>query len=141
MFGSSPWKHKNSKTVTREFSNIITKSERKPFKLESYWGAGSFNSIYKNFLKCKNFHKYSRFIHKGLSIAERLIRTVRSLLKKRVFEKGKADCLSELLYVVKQYNITIHNSTSTTPIEASKKQTKNKSIPILRIGELDKNQI
>ena len=116
-----PLKNKYSQTITNEFSNILTKSKRKPLKLESDRGTEFNNSILQNFLKLKNIHHYSRYTDKGPSIAERVIRTLRSLLKKPVFEKGKADWLSELQSVVKQYNNTIHHSTKMTPIQASKK--------------------
>ena len=42
-------------------------------------------------------------------------------MKKPVFEKGRADWLSEVPSVVKKYNNTIHSSTKMTPIQASKK--------------------
>ena len=116
-----PLKNKYSQTITNEFSNILTKSKRKPLKIESDRGSEYYNSIFKNFLKSKNIHHYSRFTDKGPSIAERVIRTVRSLLKKPVFEKGRADWLSELPSVIKQYNNTIHHSIKMTPIQASKK--------------------
>ena len=54
-------------------------------------------------------------------MAERVIRTVLSFLKKPVFEKGKADWLSELTSVIRKYNNTIHNSTKMTPVQANKK--------------------
>ena len=38
-----------------------------------------------------------------------------------MFEKSNADWLSELPCVIEEYNKTIHNSTKTTPIQASKK--------------------
>ena len=116
-----PLKNKYSRTITEEFSNILTKSKRKPIKLESDRGAEFYTSIFQNFLKSKNIHHYSRFTDKGPSIAERVIRTVRNLLKKPIFEKGKADWLSELPSVIKKYNNTIHSSTKMTPIQASKK--------------------
>ena len=72
-------------------------------------------------MKSKNIHHSSRFTDKGPSIAERVIRTVRNFLKKPVFEKGKADWLSELPSVIKKYNNTIHHSIKMTPIQASKK--------------------
>ena len=72
-------------------------------------------------LKSKNVHHYSRYTDKGPSIAERVIRTVRNLLKKPVFLAGNADWLSELPSVIKQYNNTIHSSTKMTPVQASKK--------------------
>ena len=88
-------KNKYSQTITEEFSNIITKSKRKPLKIESDRGKEWYNSIFQNLLKSKNIHHYSRYTDKGPSIAERVIRTVRNLLKKPVFEKGRADWVSE----------------------------------------------
>ena len=116
-----PLKNKYSQTITNEFSNILTTSKRKPLKLESDRGTEFYNSIFQNFLKSKSIHHYSRYTDKGPSIAERVIRTIRNLLKKPVFEKGKADWLSELQSVVKQYNNTNHHSTKMTPSQASKK--------------------
>ena len=71
-------------------------------------------------MKAKKIHHYSRFTDKGPSIAERVIRTVRNLLKKPVFEKGNANWLSELPFVIKKYNNTIHSSTKMTPNQAFK---------------------
>ena len=116
-----PLKNKYCQTITNEFSNILTTSKRKLLKIESDRGAEFYNGIFQNFLKAKNFQPYSRFTDKGPSIAERVITTVRSLLRKPVFEKGRADWLSELPSVVKQYNNTIHRSIKMTPVEASKK--------------------
>ena len=116
-----PLKNKYSQTITNEFSNILTTSKRKPLKLESDRGTEFYNSIFQNFLKSKKIRHYSRYTDKGPSIAERVIRTLRNLLKKPVFEKGNADWLSELSSVIKQYNNTIHSSTKMTPIQASKK--------------------
>ena len=95
-------KNKYSQTITNEFSNILTTSKRKPLKIESDRGAEFYNSIFQNFLKIKNIQHYSRYTDKGPSIAERVIRTVRNLWEKPVFEKRKADWLSELPSVIKQ---------------------------------------
>ena len=74
-------------------------------------------------MRNKSVHHYTRFTDKEPSIAERVIRTVRSLLKNSVFEKERADRLSELSSVIKQYNYTIHNSIKMTPVQASKKSS------------------
>ena len=116
-----PLKNTYSQTITNEFSNILTKSKRKPNKIESDRGSEFYNSIFQNFLKSKNIQHYSRFTDKGPSIAERVIRTIRNLLKKPVFEKGNADWISELPSVIRKYNNTIHHSIKMTPIQASKK--------------------
>ena len=61
------------------------------------------------------------FTDKGPSIAERVNRTIRNLIKQPVFEKGRADWLPELPSVIEKYNIKIHRSTKKTPTQASKK--------------------
>ena len=75
-----------------------------------------------------------------------MIRTVSNLLKKQVFEKGKANWISELQSVLKQYKKTIHSSVEMKPIQASKKQMKkfqsqrqNKiGKPKFNLGQLDR---
>ena len=104
----------------------MSKSKRRPLELESDRGTEFYNSIFQNFLKLKSIHHYSRFTDKGPSIAERVIRTIRNLLKKPVLEKGRDDWLSELPSVIKQYKKTIHSSTKMTPNQASKKANERK---------------
>ena len=77
-------------------------------------------------MKSKNIQHYSRFTDKGPPIAERVIRNLRNLLKKPIFEKGNADWLSELPSVVKQYNNTIHSSIKITPNQANNKSDERK---------------
>ena len=119
-----PLKNKYSQTITNEFSNILTTSKRKPLKIESDRGTEFYNSIFQSFLKSKNIQHYSRFTDKGPSIAERVIRTFRNLIKKPIFLAGEASWINELSPVIKKYNNTIHHSTKMTPIQASKKSNK-----------------
>ena len=72
-------------------------------------------------MKNKNVQRYSRFTDKGPSITERVIRTIRNLIKKPVFSAGNADWLSELPSVIKQHNNSFHHSIKKTPFQASKK--------------------
>ena len=116
-----PLKNKYSQTITNEFLNILTTSKRKPDKIESDRGTEFYSSIFQNFLKNKNIQHFSRFTDKGPSIAERVIRTVRNLLKKPIFLAGEASWINELPSVIKKYNNSIHSSTKMTPIQASKK--------------------
>ena len=97
-----------------------------PLKTENVQkGAEFYNSIFQNFLKSKNIQQCLRFTDKGPAIAERVIRTIRSLLKRPVFENGNAGWLSELTSVIKQYNDTIQNSSKMKTIDASEKSNKN----------------
>ena len=91
-----PLKKKYSQTITQEFSKILTTSKRNSLKIESDRGSEVYNNKFQNFLKTKNIHHFSRFTDKRPSIAERVIRTMRNLLKKPVFLAGNADWLSEL---------------------------------------------
>ena len=68
-----------------------------------------------------------------------MMRTIRNLLKKPVFEKGKDSWINELSVVIKEYNNTIHSSKN-DPIKLLKNQRKKKSIPIIKLEELDNNQ-
>ena len=118
---SQSLKNKKSQTITIEFMNILSTSNRRPLKLKSDRGAEWYNSIFQNFLKTKNILYYSRFTDKGPSIAEHVIRTIHNLLKKPKFLAGHANWISELPSVTKKYNNTIHSSTKLTPNQASKK--------------------
>ena len=116
-----PLKNKYSKTITDEFSKVLTKAKRLPLKQESDRGAEFYNSIFQIFLKTEKIYHYSRFTDKGPSIVDRVIRTIRNLFRKPIFLAGEANWLIELPYVIRHYNNTIHNSSKMTPIQAGKK--------------------
>ena len=116
-----PLKNKYAQSITDAFSEIIKSSNRKPNLLETDDGKEYVNKIFNEFLNNNKIKRYSRYTDKGAVFAERFNKTIRNLLKKPVFEKGKVDWLSELLSVIKKYNNTTHHSTKMTPIQASKK--------------------
>ena len=116
-----PLKNKYAQSITDAFSQIIKTSRRKPNLLETDDGKEYVNKIFNEFLNKNKIKIYSRYTDKGAVFAERFNRTIRNLLKKPVFKKGKADWISELPSVTKQYNNTIHHSTKMTPNKASKK--------------------
>ena len=132
---------KDSQIVRIEFSKNLTTSTRSPGKKESDRGEEFYNNIFQNFAKAKNIKHYSRFTDKCHSIAERVFRTVRNLLKKPVFEERNANWISELPSVIKQYNNTIHCSVKKTPIQASKKANEKKSIQVSKTIEKFEKQI
>ena len=119
-----PLKNKNSQTVADAFSSILTTSKQRPLKLESDRGSEWYKSIFQNLLKSKNKHHHSRFTDKGPWIAERVLRTIRNLLKKPVFEKKKSQLVKWIPSVMKQYKNTIHSWMKMTPFQASKKSNK-----------------
>ena len=74
-------KNKYGQAIINGFSNILTTSKRSPMKTESDRGAEFYNIILQKFSKNKNIQQYSRLTDKGPSIAERVIRTIRNLIK------------------------------------------------------------
>ena len=114
-------KNKNSETITEEISSILTKLSRSPLRIESARGAETYKSVFQNFLKTKNIHHYSLFTDKRPSIAEKVSRTIRIFLQKPICPAGNAYWISELPSVIKQYNITIHQSIKMTEAQAIKK--------------------
>ena len=64
---------KNSQTITKEFSNILSTSKRQPLKIGSDRGTECYNSFFENYLKVKNIQHYSTFTDKGPSLAKRVI--------------------------------------------------------------------
>ena len=115
-----PLKSINCQTLTNEFSNL-TQSRRSPLRIESDRGKEWYNSSFQDFLKSKIIHHYSRLTDKSPSIAERVVRTIRNLLKKPIFLAGEASWINELPSIIKKYNNTIQNSTKRTPIQTNKK--------------------
>ena len=115
-----PLTNKYSQSITDASSQIIKTSKRKPNLLKTDDGKEYFNEIFNEFLNNNKTKRYSRYTDKGAVFAEQFNRTIRNLLKKPVFEKGKADWISELPSVVKKYNNTIHSSIKMTPNQASK---------------------
>ena len=75
--------------MTDEFPNIINSSKGRPIEIESDRIKEWYKSVFQNFLKINNIQQHSRYTDKGPSIAERVIRTKRSLFKKPVLEKEK----------------------------------------------------
>ena len=96
-----PLKIKNAQTITDDFSKSLSTSKQKPVKIQSGRGKEIYNSSFKNYLKFKNIHHYSRLTDKDPSIAERVIRTISNLSKNLVFLNGNANWLSELPLVIK----------------------------------------
>ena len=95
-------KSKYGKTLASEISRFFSTSKRKPLKLESEREAELYNSIFQNFLKNTNIDHYPQFTGKGPKKAEKVIRTIRNLLKKPIFLAGNADWMSELPSVTKK---------------------------------------
>ena len=86
-----PLKDKFAQSILDAFSQIIKTSRRTPNLLETDDSKEYVNKIFNEFLNNNNIKRYSRYTDKGAVFAERFNRTIRNLIKKPVFEKGRAD--------------------------------------------------
>ena len=135
-----PLKNKHAHSITDAFLEIIKSSNRKPSLLETDDGKEYVNKKFFEFLNNINIKRYSRYTDNGAAIAERFNRTIRNLLKKPVFLAGNSDWISQLPFVIKQYNNTFHSSIKMKPIDASKKPNEKKSVQNFKIEELNNMQ-
>ena len=129
-----PLENKYAKSITDAFSQTIKTSRRKPNLLKTDDGKEYVNKIFSELLSNHNIKRYSRNTALGAVFAGRFNRTLRNLLKKPVFEKGRADWFNELSTVTKQYNNTIHHSIKMTPNQAGKKSNERKIYSNLQDG-------
>ena len=97
-------------------------SKRKPKLIETDRGKDFYKTIFQNFLINNNIKHHSRKTYLGAVFAERFNKSIRDLHKRPVFEKGDSNWIDILPIITKQYNIRIHSSTKTTPIQASLKK-------------------
>ena len=116
---------KNCKTLTNGFTNIFHESNRKPNLIETDDGKKFVNKSFTQFLKNKDFKRYTRHRPKGAIYAERFNRTIRDLLQEPVFGKWKANYFVELPKVFKNYDKSKHSSSKMALIQASKKSNEN----------------
>ena len=123
---SIPYKNKYAQSITDAFSQIIRTSRRKTNLLETDDGREYVDKMLNEFLNKHIIKIYSKHTAPRAVFAERVKRTIGNLIKKPVFEKGNADCLSETPSVYKKHNNTIHHSIEMTPFQASKKSNEKK---------------
>ena len=90
--------------------------------MESDRGKEFYNNIFQDFLNENTIKLYSRNSSNGAVFAERIIRTIRDLFEKIVFEQGDANWIDILPTITNQYNNRVHTSTMLSPKDASLKK-------------------
>ena len=109
-------KNKSSQIIKDSIENILINWKRKPDLIETDKRKEFYNKIFQNFFNNSNIKHYPRNKSLGAVFAERLDKTLRSLLKKPVFEKGDGNWIDVLPTITKQYNNRVHSSTKRTTI-------------------------
>ena len=118
---TTPLKTKNAITIEGSFKNILISSKKQDL-IETDCGKDFYNNIFQDSLNKNNITHFSRNTDLGAVFAEIFNRTIRDVLKRRVFEKGDGNWIDVLPKRTKQYNNRAHSATKLSPIQASLKK-------------------
>ena len=83
-----PLKDKREFTIVNAFQNIISKG-RKTNKIWVDQGGGSYNSLFRRFLKINNVEMFSTYNERKSAVAERFIRALRNKIFKHMAAVSK----------------------------------------------------
>lgn len=114
-----PLKRKTKDAVFSAFEHLF-KQGRKPKNLQTDFGTEFYNKKIKKLTRAHKINHYSTFSTKKASIAERLIRTLKSKLFKQFGLNGNYKWVNGTLdKVTEVYNNTIHRTINCKPIEVT----------------------
>lgn len=121
---AEPLKTKSGKNVVAGFSKILTRSKRKPLKLQSDDGKEYLNRKFQAFLKEKNIIHFTTSSDTKSALAERLIRTLLSRLYRYFTAKNTLRYINVLQDLVMSYNNRKHRSIGCAPSDVTKRNEK-----------------
>lgn len=117
---TAPLKNKTGKEVTAAMKKIF--NEELPKNLQVDDGGEFWNKQFQDLCEKNSVNMYSTFSPIKASIAERVIRTLKSKLYFEFSVRGKYVWIDILNNVTKQYNETVHRTIGMRPIDARKKK-------------------
>lgn len=111
-----PLPDKSNKSMVKAFRDIIVKSGRKPFKLQSDDGTEFKGRVFKSMLSSFNIDWFStKNMDTKATIVERFNRTLMSKLSKVMTHTGKGNVVKLLPSLLEAYNSRVHSSTGYPP--------------------------
>lgn len=120
---AEPLKTKSGKNVEAAMKIILSKMSP-PKNLQTDNGTEFYNKEFSKLMKSYNINHYSTFSNLKASIAERSIRSIKSLLWKQFSLQGSYKWLKILPEIVAKYNNTKHSTTGKIPSKVNEKNAK-----------------
>ena len=117
-----PMKNKNAVTATQAFETILEESHTKPRLITCDHGSEFFNRTFKKMLEQNDIKIYSTYQDVKSSIVERVIRTLRKMIKRHFIISNSTVWYNALSTIIAQYNRKRHRTIHMTPIEARKSE-------------------
>ena len=122
-----PLKNKSAKDVTNAFENVFEKSKRYPGHLWVDQGKEFYNNdMNKLMKKDNNIKMYSTYGEHKSAVVERFNRTLKNMMFPVLTINNNHDWIDILPDLINKYNNKKHSSIKMTPIEALKKENKEK---------------
>jgi hypothetical protein len=120
-----PMKTKNGPETSKSFESILIRSyPRCPEKLQTDAGKEFFNKDFKAILKKYNIHLYKTESDQKAAIAERAIKTIKTLIYRYLTSQQTQNWISIIQDIVFTYNHTFHSSIKLQPSEVNFKTQK-----------------
>ncbi|KAJ8915419.1 hypothetical protein NQ315_003179 [Exocentrus adspersus] len=107
-----PIKNKTGQELTQAFEDILLHANKRvPSNLQTDQGTEYYNRIFNNLMKKYNINHYSTYSVKKASMAERVIRTIKSKLYKYFSLNGTYKWLDVLPEITDNYNESRYSTT------------------------------
>lgn len=134
-------KNKSAKHVTQGMLNILKKNHPKLLQTDN--GTEFYNKQFQDLMRKYNIKHYSTYSGIKAAIAERVIRTIKSIMYKQFTATGTYNWYSSISKLIHNYNNTKHRTIKCTPYEARRKsiplpllKTKNNLKPKFKIDDI-----
>jgi len=112
-----PLKNKTALEVSKAMQSIISKANYSPKHINSDQGSEFYNKLFKKLMKKYDINHYSTYSTKKAAIAERVIRTLKNLIYKKISIVGNHKWLNLLQSLTAIYNKTKHSTIKMRPID------------------------
>lgn len=120
---TEPVKNKTGSEVTKAMNNILKRAAPNiPTNLQSDMGKEFYNSEFQRLTTEKKINHYSTFSTIKASMAERVIRTIKTNFYKLFSLRGKYVWIDTVKEITDRYNNKRHSTIKMTPIEAYKNE-------------------
>lgn len=122
MVFAVPLKSKSSTEMYKAMKKLLQETTVRLLQTDD--GKEFFNSQFNNLMKLCNIKHYSTFSDKKAAIVERVIRTIKSMLYKQMFNRGSNVWYDLLPKIILEYNSKKHRSIGMSPLEVNKSNEK-----------------
>lgn len=111
---------KSAKDVAQAMHKILKKIKRPPKHIQTDMGKEFYNKHFKALMVKYNICHYSTYSTMKACIAERFIKTLKSMLYKEFSARGNFKWVQLLRSLIKKYNSTVHRTTNFKPCDVNK---------------------